>query len=466
MFINLKKYLPIILLIILACVVRLWFVFSINYTAEDSFITFQFARALSRGDGFAINPGHPVYGTTTPLLTILLAGWLLMSKDIVTGARILDVLGTVGGMLFLYLAISKKREALVALFIMAISARLYIEEMQGMEMPLTFLFLAASLYGIIRKKPYFSGIMAGLMLWARIDTVIWVGCLFLVVLLDNFQSGLKYFISTSAIYLPWVIFAWIYFGSPIPLTVTAKLIAYGIHSPPPIDHLQTIIRYVSWPIFILSLFSIPSILKIKSFWIFPLFIVIEIPLLVLTGTTYFYRYFYLLLLVCYILLGFGIVYWSERIIGNSTKLKRYLLPITLMLIFIFSWNSVRNSTDNHSLRNGVLQHMGEWINTNTPPGSTVLLEPLGYVGWYAYRIMIDEVGLVTPEVVKLDGRLPASEFFRVFWPDYVVWKCGAGGTSRAEIMQYYSIVQNFGNQNQPCVYEIWKRMLTLPEIVN
>jgi len=193
---------------------------------------------------------------------------------------------------------------------------------------------------------------------------------------------------------------------------------------------------------------------------------IEIPLLVLTGTTYFYRYFYLLLLVCYILLGFGIVDWSERIVGNSAKLKRYLLPIPLLLILIFSWNSIRNSTDNHSLRNGVLQHMGEWINTNTPPGSTVLLEPLGYVGWYADRIMIDEVGLVTPEVVKLEGRVPASEFFRIFWSDYVVWKCRAGGTSWAEITQYYSIVQNFGNQNQSCVYEIWKRMLTLPEIVN
>jgi len=146
-----------------------------------------------------------------------------MSKDIITGVRILDVLGIVGGMLFLYLAIPNKRDALVALFIMAISARLYIEEMQGMEMPLTFLFLAASFYGFIRKKPYVSGIMAGLMLWARIDTVIWVGRLFLVTLLDNFNNGLKYFLSITAIYLPWVIFAWIYFGSPIPLTVIAKL---------------------------------------------------------------------------------------------------------------------------------------------------------------------------------------------------------------------------------------------------
>ena len=87
--------------------------------------------------------------------------------------------------------------------------------------------------------------------------------------------------------------------------------------------------------------------------------------------------------------------------------------------------------------------MGEWINTNTPPGSTVLLEPLGYVGWYADRIMIDEVGLVTPEVVKLEGRVPASEFFRIFWSDYVVWKCRAEelpGLKSRNIIRLYRIL--------------------------
>jgi len=45
--------------------------------------------------------------------------------------------------------------------------------------------------------------------------------------------------------------------------------------------------------------------------------------------------------------------------------------------------------------------MGLWLKTNTPPKSIILLEPLGYVGYYSERVMIEEVGLVTPAVTNL-----------------------------------------------------------------
>ncbi len=457
MFDNLKKYLPLILLILLATAIKLWWVFHINYTAEDSYITFQFARNLARGEGFALNPGQPVQGSTTPLLSFMLAGWLLISKDIVWGARAVDLLAVVGGMVFLYLAIPDKQVAVIALFITSISARLYIEEMQGMEMPLTFLFLAASFFGFMQKRPIFAGIMAGLLLWSRVDTVFWVGCLFVIYLLVNRRQALEFFLATTAVYLPWILFSWAYFGSPIPLTITAKQVAYGLHSPPAIEHLKTIFNYVSWPVLAFALLSIPSIWKVKNYWVFPLFIAIELSQLSIFGTTYFFRYFYLLTLVCYVLLGFGVTDLISGIRISFLEWGRFLLPAALVLIAGFSWNTIDKSYEYHSHQQGVTAMMGQWLNANTLTGSTVLLEPLGYTGWYADRIMIDEVGLVTPKVVALQGRIPPAEFFRVFWPDYVVWKCGAGGKARTEIVKYYDIVQRFGENTSPCIYEIWKR---------
>lgn len=452
-----KKILPILILLILSTIVRLWWLKTTNYTAEDSFITFQFSRNIFRGGGFSLNFGVPVYGSTTPLLSLLLAGWLFLSRDIVLGSRIIDMVAVLGGMVFLYGSFSDKRTAFIALFIIALSSRLYVEEMQGMETPLTFLFLAASFYGFRKQLPVFAGIMAGLLLWTRVDTVFWVVTLFVIYLILDYKQSFKYFLATTAVYLPWIIFSWLYFGSPVPLTIVAKQIAYGLHSSPPLTHLLIIIKYVSWPVIILAILSIPATMKNKYFSIFAIFAVVEITQLIFFGTTYFARYFYLFTLVCYIILGFGISDAIRQTIMRSTDNKRYLWAITLLVVAVISFPRIYSSATNyHNHFDGVNVHIGQWLNSNTPPGSTVLLEPLGYVGWYADRYMIDEVGLVTPKVVELNGKIPGSEFFRVFWPDYVVWTCNGGGKVRSEIAEYYSIVQIFGDQSRSCLYEVWE----------
>lgn len=44
-----------------------------DYLTDDSFIHFQFAKHLLRGEGFAFNAGDPTYGATSPLWVLLLA---------------------------------------------------------------------------------------------------------------------------------------------------------------------------------------------------------------------------------------------------------------------------------------------------------------------------------------------------------------------------------------------------------
>lgn len=58
-----------------ALLIRLVWIVYTNYTEEDAFITFRFARQLAKGNGFVFNVGEPIYGTTTPLLTLLLSIW-------------------------------------------------------------------------------------------------------------------------------------------------------------------------------------------------------------------------------------------------------------------------------------------------------------------------------------------------------------------------------------------------------
>lgn len=433
----------------------MWFLVYTNYTAEDAYITFQFSRNLAIGNGFAINPGYPIYGSTTPLLTFILAIWYRTGLGIVLGARIIDMMAVVGGMIFLYAALPDKRAAIIALFVMAVSSRLFVEEMQGMEMPLLFLFAAGSYYGYVKKNPVLAGLFSGLILWTRVDAVFWVGCLFMVFALENWRSAIGYSLTVCAIYAPWIIFSWLYFGSPIPFTIVAKQVAYGIGSPPYPEHFQRIVSYIGWSAIGVSILGFFTARRDARYWIFPCFVIIETVQLILTGATFFNRYFYLLTIALYIGVGIGI---AE--LYNVLPIKRLFTTVVLTAVLCASSADILDSAKYRSMqsvRNTILTETGTWINGNSRPGATVLLEPLGYVGWYADRTMIDEVGLVTPLVVQLKRQgVPARDYYRVFWPDYVIWTCGEGGPERAEIGVYYDLARVFDGHISRTCYEIWK----------
>ncbi|MFP6641670.1 MAG: hypothetical protein VCC04_15605 [Myxococcota bacterium] len=46
----------------------------VDYAYDDAYITYRYARNLAMGHGFVYNLGQDFLGTTTPLLTLLLAG--------------------------------------------------------------------------------------------------------------------------------------------------------------------------------------------------------------------------------------------------------------------------------------------------------------------------------------------------------------------------------------------------------
>ena len=69
-------------------VARCW---QFNFLADDAFISFRYARNVSRGLGFVFNPGDRVEGYTNFLLVVLLAGLNRLGVDIVTAGRICSI---------------------------------------------------------------------------------------------------------------------------------------------------------------------------------------------------------------------------------------------------------------------------------------------------------------------------------------------------------------------------------------
>ncbi len=73
---------------------------SYNFISDDAFITLRYARNLAEGQGLVFNAGERVEGFSSPLWTLLLAGFHLLGCDLLVTARFL---GAGFGLLTLFL---------------------------------------------------------------------------------------------------------------------------------------------------------------------------------------------------------------------------------------------------------------------------------------------------------------------------------------------------------------------------
>ena len=423
----------------------------INYTGyveEDAFITFRFARQIASGNGFVYNSGEPVYGTTTPLLTLLLAGWLkYFSTDIVLGARLLGLFAFTGTLFFTWQTLRflhrSTAEQLFPLAAILFSSKMLHMNTQGMEMPLVAFLMAASWYACASEKMKWAGLISGLLLWTRVDLIFWPATLVIVSGIRNLKNAKRMILFAGLTYLPWIVFASLYFGSPIPHTITAKWVAYSqFNQSPLLPHLIKILNYLSPfygvgdTFFLGSLIILSVILwavwrgaiaRERMLLVLIIFITAEITRLTLTRATFFSRYFVPLLWAALVLFGVGLgALWNvSRTARDAKFMFNIFLSATLLIAIGSGLIFARDVRTKQIYRfDRSLKEIGFWLSRNSSPQSTILLEPLGYVGFYSHRWMIDEVGLVTPAVVELKRQGIGSEaYLLIFNPDYIILHC-------------------------------------------
>jgi len=474
-----------------------------GYIEEDAFITFRYAKQIAAGNGFVYNTGDRIYGTTTPLLTILLAAWLkYLSDDIVSGARILNLLALCGTLFFTWRSLrALKLSAAEQLFPIAailLSPRLLYMSTQGMEMPLVTFFMAASWYTRTIGKTHWAGFLCGLLLWTRADLIFWPVILVVIFGISNLKDAIRVALTAGLTYLPWIIFATFYFGSPIPHTVIAKWVAYSLFNRSPfVTHIGTILNYLSLiNMSSGSQFLGPLITSIPVAWaigrravarekillILLVFVAVEIARLTLARATFFNRYFVPILWATLVLFGVGLgVLWDTL---RPTRNPRYIFNTALILILLAavgSWIPIAESAKARQIYRfeRSLKEIGLWLNQNSDPESTILLEPLGYIGYYSERQIIDEVGLVTREVVEIKlQQIESDRYPSIFHPDYIILHCDDASRLASDqetgLAQDFTLAQEFsplaynsatlGQQPDPneiarnSCYQIWQEI--------
>lgn len=441
-------------------IVGLGFAFFANEAWEDYYITLRPARNLVEGHGLVYQPGERVQTYTSPLGTLLpAAGLWITGSDI--GAlwilRVLSVAALAGAAVLLTRSSGLHGAALGAMLMLSVlDAKTLSFATNGMETgiwvffaALTWRLLIAPAGGIVWLAVGFSGLM-----WSRPDGMIpaiamIAGTWLFSVRHDPAPQRQAWWrrvivaaMLGAALYGPWVIWAWSYYGSPIPNTIMAKsaIAPAGfswsgivlaplrcIIQPTAFDGLFMPITVVpgDWPEPLLLIWRLLA--RVAGFaWLVPGVSrnARAASFAALLGGVYlqqianFSWYFGPWTMLGGVALG-GLVQALASAV-RTAPLARIAAASVIVLSIGLTLATAQTARVYSRLQGP--RPLGLWLRANARPGDTVFLEPLGYIGYFSGLKMLDFPGLSAPEVTQLirDGKRSFADLIPALRPDWIV----------------------------------------------
>jgi len=415
-----------------------------NWAYDDPFITYRYAQNIVNGLGFVYNPGERVLSTTTPLFTLLLAALSPLWNDLPRLANLIGAMSIALGALLLYWLANILNEPLVgwAGLLLYPTSPLLVNCL-GSETPLYIALCLACFCFYWRSNFTLTAIFSALTVLTRPDGVLVPILLAAHYLFRQRRPILwKPVMIFCLLVLPWFIFSWVYFGSPIPATLAAKQ-HQGLMS---ISQrfaagFLTLIKayYLSWYYEIQAgaacLGIIYMLLRSRRWLLFiawPTFYFITFTFL---GLTRYFWYYAPLLPGYVVLVGLGLtsIDWIiRRQMEKShhpnhwTRSIPHLVIVCLLVVpGILQFMHFKTISENRDPRFTIYRAIGNWLRANSLPNASVGTLEVGIIGYYAKRPIIDFAGLIQPEIASgLDSHTTyadaANYAVERFQPDYLV----------------------------------------------
>jgi hypothetical protein len=445
---------------VLACAVPLVFAVYTQHGWEDFYITFRASRNLATGQGLVFNVGDRLHTFTSPIQALLLALSSLLTGNGSEQAalwlyRTLSILafGLTAALLF-NTTVRLRYPVFASLALvgwLATDAKSVDFTINGMEtafLLLGFAYLFWAMFGASTRVWQHLGLAWGSLMWTRPDSFIYIGLFTGAVFLFNqpFVTGrsrgewLQIFVRAIAVavlmYLPWLVFAWVYYGSPVPHTVVAKSIIFGPRTLVGLWHflrhshhwlwafgapfMPVDAEFGGWPASIWLAAQIAAVACAFA-WILPglrtetkaaSFTLLG-SLFYLSRITIFSWYVCLPALLGFITLS-GLLAQAlsvSRKIASPTAasfLRFSSLVVLLMTLLVGGWLTVQSAKQlklqQAIIENGTRREIGLWLHEHAAPGDAVLLESLGYIGYFSGLKTYDIPGLSSRKVVELERR--------------------------------------------------------------
>ncbi len=435
-----------LLFVVAATAVPLLYAGLTGHVWEDYFITFRHSQNLVEGHGLVYRPGEVVHGFTSPLGTLLPAAcYLVTGKGSYVPAlwlfRVLSAFAFAGGGLCFLLALRAAgtgRAGLLAFALLyLLDAKAVAFSANGMESGFLLLFLGGTVWswarGADRHWLALGACCAGLM-WTRPDACVYIAALGLADLVfaegarrPRLVAALRSAAVCAALYLPWLLGAWAFYGSPIPNTIRAKS-AYGAgyrslaetawataqHVP---DRFQGVFgpiyhQFGGWPGWLAPL-TLALGAVCAAYWLLPsrdrlgraaslAFALAVLYLSVLeAGSPWYYPAATALGLLVLARLCDAV---ATRIAGAERLSAVALAPALLLVIFqgwLLAATAREMAVQQAVVETGNRARIGLWLKDHVRGQGRVYLECLGYIGYFSDGVrLLDYPGLASPEVVR------------------------------------------------------------------
>ncbi len=432
-------------IIALICVsVRVWVSAYSQFTSEDFLITLRCAENLARGNGMVFNPGERVLGTTTPLYTLLLALFVKAGLPAALLGKALNIAadGALSIISWRWLAgLQRERAGLIAAAAIAVNPIQIQWAVSGMEASIVTLLgtVVWMLYAERREVP--SWIAAAVLFLFRWDGLLIAITLFIAATIRDRRVPWKGGALLAAICAPWIVIAWLYFGSPIPVTAAAKSVVYGWRAdldPNPIHRMLP-----SLPKLLFRIYGTPVYAAAALFALLGLVVVIRKRIHeFLPPTIWFFIYWGAFLASRVLLFPWYLappmpVYGGFAAIGIDSvteKLKLSRAALTACGVVLFAvcliagtGLAARQCRREQYVEEKVRIPLALWMKDHARPTDRVMLEPIGYVGYYSGLRVIDVVGLVSPNVLdtyRIGAEAPMLEMADRLKPEWCVLRPG------------------------------------------
>ncbi len=446
-----------VMFVLLSLFSTLLYALTTNHVWEDFYITFKHSKNLVDGNGLVYHPGEKVHGFTSVINTLLpaLFYWLTDKSLLLTIwlYRIASIAALIfGGLIFLR-EIQKQYSGniLIPLFFtlfFAFQIKTIMFATNGQEAGFMMLFLLPTLVlaynGFERNWKWIGLCWAGL-IYTRPDGVAYIFLTTVAVILINQSYSKKEFIAIlkagslcAIIYLPWFIGVWLYYGSPVPHTITAKS-GIGIDfTADIIFSLKTIIgslpqvgsqiseptyyHFGAWPYWV-SVYAFFSWLIAFSYWLIPspdkfgrfisltyTLVILYLALLKFIGFVYPWYFPPAEIMAAFILCS--AIYHSANHFRKSPAIPAYIASTLVLFIisniYFMSLNQIK--VQQEIIETNHRKEIGLWLNRNKQDNDTVFLEPLGYIGFFSEATMLDWPGLVSPRVVAAEKYKKSGQF--------------------------------------------------------
>jgi hypothetical protein len=280
----------------------------------------------------------------------------------------------------------------------------------GSETPLYLAFALAAFVCYARRSYRLTALIAALTILTRPD-----GALVVVLLTAHFALRVQKPIpwrAVAVLLLPltvWALFAFAYFGSPIPVTLAVKQGQFSLAENAGflsglLALAQNYLALAHYVIFgTLSLVGAFFIFKRSLGWgLLALWIALYTASYTLLRVTSYFWYYAPLVPGLVGLTGVGLSELHTR----SIRLRRPFSAVMVALLLVlagFQIQDMNNLRQQSDRRFPIYQAVGQWLFEHTDPAASVGTLEVGIIGYYSANPMLDFAGLIQPQVAAQFG---------------------------------------------------------------